>query len=64
MATALVHRPCDDTDVYIDPDCTLSLPARRSIVDVAGGHQPIDGEGSAVWAIPNDEASNHKLGAG
>ena len=46
--------------LYVDPDCALSLSARRlSIIDVAGGHQPVANEDGSVWAILNGEVYNH-----
>jgi asparagine synthase (glutamine-hydrolysing) len=60
MARAMVHRGPDDEGVYIDPDCNFSMAARRlSIVDVAGGHQPIGNEDGSVWAVLNGEIYNH-----
>jgi asparagine synthase (glutamine-hydrolysing) len=60
MAAAMVHRGPDDDGVYADPDCALSLSARRlSIIDVAGGHQPIGNEDGSVWAVLNGEIYNH-----
>jgi asparagine synthase (glutamine-hydrolysing) len=60
MAAALVHRGPDDEGVYVDPDCTFSMAARRlSIIDVAGGHQPISNEDGSVWGVLNGEIYNH-----
>jgi asparagine synthase (glutamine-hydrolysing) len=60
MAAAMVHRGPDDEGVYADPDAGLSLAARRlSIIDVAGGHQPIGNEDGSVWAVLNGEIYNH-----
>lgn len=60
MAAAIVHRGPDDEGVYVDPDCALSLSARRlSIIDVAGGHQPIGNEDGMVQAVLNGEIYNH-----
>jgi asparagine synthase (glutamine-hydrolysing) len=60
MAAAMVHRGPDDEGVYADPDCALSLSARRlSVIDVAGGHQPIGNEDGSVWAVLNGEIYNH-----
>lgn len=56
----MVHRGPDDQGVYVDPDCELSLAARRlSIIDVAGGHQPVSNEDASVWAVLNGEIYNH-----
>ena len=46
MNTALLHRGPDDEGVYVDHETGLALGARRlSIIDVAGGHQPLANEG-------------------
>lgn len=60
MTAAMVHRGPDDQGIYVDPDCALSIAARRlSIIDVAGGHQPISSENGLVWAVLNGEIYNH-----
>ena len=60
MAAAMVHRGPDDEGVYADPDFPVSLSARRlSIIDVAGGHQPVANEDRSVWAVLNGEIYNH-----
>jgi asparagine synthase (glutamine-hydrolysing) len=60
MAAAMAHRGPDDEGVYVDPECSFSMAARRlSIVDVAGGHQPISNEDRSVWAVLNGEIYNH-----
>lgn len=60
MAAAMVHRGPDDQGVYLDPDRALSMAARRlSIIDVAGGHQPIGNEDGSVWAVLNGEIYNY-----
>lgn len=60
MANAMVHRGPDDHGLYTDPDSRLSLAARRlSIIDLAGGHQPVGSEDGSVWAVLNGEIYNH-----
>jgi asparagine synthase (glutamine-hydrolysing) len=60
MNSRLVHRGPDDEGVYIDESCGLALGARRlSIIDVAGGHQPVSNEDETIWAIQNGEIYNH-----
>ncbi len=58
MCGAMVHRgPDDDGSVHVDG---LTLGMRRlSIIDVAGGHQPIHNEDSTVWVVQNGEIYNH-----
>lgn len=60
MNRALRHRGPDDEGVYIDRVSGLALGARRlSVIDVAGGHQPLSNEGADVWAVLNGEIYNH-----
>lgn len=60
MNAGLVHRGPDDDGVYVDPLSGLSLGARRlSIIDLAGGHQPLSNEDGTVWAVLNGEIYNH-----
>jgi len=59
MSRALVHRgPDDEGHVIAGP---VGLAARRlSIIDVAGGHQPIGGEDGRVQVVQNGEIYNHE----
>jgi asparagine synthase (glutamine-hydrolysing) len=58
MSAALVHRgPDDDGDAFAGP---VALAARRlSIIDLAGGHQPMTGEDARVHVVQNGEIYNH-----
>jgi asparagine synthase (glutamine-hydrolysing) len=58
MSWALVHRgPDDDGQVIAGP---VGLAARRlSIIDLAGGHQPIASEDGRVHVVQNGEIYNH-----
>ena len=59
MNGAQVHRGPDDEGTYEDPKGRISLGARRlSIIDIAGGHQPLSNEDGSVWAILNGEIYN------
>lgn len=60
MNHALRHRGPDDEGVYVDRASGLALGARRlSVIDVAGGHQPLSNEQADVWAVFNGEIYNH-----
>ena len=56
---ALVHRGPDDEGFYVDQ--TVGLGNRRlSIIDLAGGHQPISNEDATVWISFNGEIYNYR----
>jgi asparagine synthase (glutamine-hydrolysing) len=60
MNAAMVARGPDDEGVHVDPASGVALGARRlSIIDVAGGHQPLANEDGTVWAMQNGEIYNH-----
>lgn len=58
MAAALVHRGPDGTGLYLDGDMGM-VNTRLSIVDLAGGDQPIANEDGRLWVIQNGEIYNH-----
>ncbi len=59
MMTAMAHRGPDDEGVHVDQRVGVSLGSRRlSIIDVAGGHQPLSNEDGSVWAVFNGEIYN------
>ena len=59
MAAALVHRGPDDAGSFERP--AVSLGHRRlSIIDRAGGHQPIANEDETVWLVYNGEVYNYR----
>jgi asparagine synthase (glutamine-hydrolysing) len=58
MTDVMTHRGPDDRGTH--RALGVALGARRlSIVDVAGGHQPVKNEDESVWAIQNGELYNH-----
>jgi len=59
MSASLAHRgPDDDGHVVAGP---VGLAARRlSIIDLAGGHQPIANEDGRVQVVQNGEIYNHE----
>lgn len=60
MNERMVHRGPDDEGLHIDAEAGISMAARRlSIIDVAGGHQPVSNEDGSVWAVLNGEIYNH-----
>jgi asparagine synthase (glutamine-hydrolysing) len=58
MTDLMTHRGPNDRGTHLAPG--VALGARRlSIVDLAGGHQPVANEGGTVWAAQNGELYNH-----
>jgi asparagine synthase (glutamine-hydrolysing) len=58
MTDAIRHRGPDDFGYYHDALAHLGH-RRLSIIDVAGGHQPITNEDRTLWLIYNGEVFNH-----
>ena len=58
MCDAIVHRGPDDSGYFVAPDVALGM-RRLSIIDVAGGRQPIANEDGAVHVVFNGEIYNH-----
>jgi len=58
MCAAMTHRGPDDEGVYADGPAAIGM-RRLSIIDVAGGHQPISNETGTVWIVFNGEIYNH-----
>jgi len=59
MTDAMTHRGPNDRGTHSEPGVALGV-RRLSIVDVAGGHQPVCSEDGAIWAIQNGELYNHE----
>jgi len=60
MSATLVHRGPDDDGQVVAPP--VGLAARRlSIIDLAGGHQPIANEDGRVHVVQNGEIYNHEI---
>lgn len=54
-----VHRGPDDYGEYCDPEARVALAMRRlSILDIAGGHQPMSNEDGTIWIVFNGEIYN------
>ena len=58
MADRIRHRGPDDAGSYIDGHAFLGH-RRLSIIDVAGGHQPMSNESGSTWITYNGEIFNH-----
>ncbi len=58
MCRALAHRGPDDEGILHADGVTLGS-RRLSIIDVEGGHQPVDNEDSTVSVVQNGEIYNH-----
>lgn len=57
MCHAIRHRGPDDEGYYVGSHAALGVQ-RLSIIDVAGGHQPISNEDGTVWVAFNGEIYN------
>jgi asparagine synthase (glutamine-hydrolysing) len=57
MSDSIVHRGPDDDGYYISGQLGLGF-RRLSIIDLAGGHQPISNEDGTVWIVFNGEIYN------
>jgi asparagine synthase (glutamine-hydrolysing) len=58
MTATLVHRGPDDEGLWSDGAVAFGV-RRLSVIDVAGGHQPLSSEGKRVWVAFNGEIYNH-----
>jgi asparagine synthase (glutamine-hydrolysing) len=58
MSDVLHHRGPDDAGEYIDGHLGLGF-RRLSIIDLAGGHQPMSNQDNSVWIVFNGEIYNH-----
>ena len=58
MRAVLTHRGPDGSGLHADGHALLAH-RRLSIVDLAGGHQPLSNEDGSVWVTYNGEIYNH-----
>jgi asparagine synthase (glutamine-hydrolysing) len=58
MTDTIIHRGPDDEGIYVGPGIGLGF-RRLSIIDVAGGHQPISNEDGRIWVMLNGEIYNY-----
>ena len=59
MTATLAHRGPDGEDFYFDNRVGLGH-RRLSIIDIAGGAQPMSNEDGTVWTVFNGEIYNHR----
>lgn len=59
MTDVIVHRGPDDEGLFADDGIGLGM-RRLSIIDVAGGQQPISNENGTVHVVSNGEIYNHR----
>ena len=59
MARSIAHRGPDDEGFFVAGPLGLGL-RRLSIIDLAGGHQPMSDAQETVWIIFNGEIYNYK----
>ncbi len=57
MCRTLVHRGPDDEGILADTKAGLGA-RRLSIIDLAGGHQPLSNEDGTIWVAHNGEVYN------
>src|SRR5262249_53362003 len=58
MNETIIHRGPDDEGIFTGPGIGLGF-RRLSIIDVAGGHQPISNEDGTIWVMLNGEIYNY-----
>ena len=59
MCEVIRHRGPDDQGIHVEPGVALGM-RRLSIIDLAGGHQPIANEDGSVWIVFNGEIYNFR----
>src|SRR2546421_3464525 len=59
MCGAMAHRGPDEAGTVQHNAVVLGM-RRLSIIDLAGGHQPMANEDSTVWVVQNGEIYNHR----
>ena len=53
------HRGPDDEGLHIDGACGIGM-RRLSIIDLAGGHQPLSNADDTIWLVCNGEIYNYR----
>jgi len=59
MCEVIRHRGPDDEGIHVEPGVGLGM-RRLSIIDLAGGRQPIHNESETVWVVFNGEIYNYQ----
>ena len=59
MGRLTVHRGPDDEGAHVDGPCAIGM-RRLSIIDVAGGHQPLRSADGKIWLVCNGEIYNFR----
>ena len=62
MIRPLHHRGPDDTQVFSQQEGGVGVGlahARLSIIDIAGGRQPVHNEDQSIWTVFNGEIFNY-----
>src|SRR5512134_2335167 len=59
MGRITAHRGPDDEGQHIDRDCGIAM-RRLSIIDLAGGHQPLSNADGTLWVVCNGEIYNYR----
>jgi asparagine synthase (glutamine-hydrolysing) len=59
MGRVTVHRGPDDEGLHIDGNAGIGM-RRLSIIDLAGGHQPISNADDTLWLVCNGEIYNYR----
>src|SRR5437660_4224152 len=57
MCNRIIHRGPDDEGIFVEDGAGLGM-RRLSIIDLAGGHQPVFNEDRSIWVVFNGEIYN------
>jgi asparagine synthase (glutamine-hydrolysing) len=60
MTSVMAHRGPDDEAFHSEPGVALGF-RRLSIIDLAGGSQPLSNEDGSIWLVFNGEIYNHEI---
>jgi len=59
MGRVTAHRGPDDEGLHVDGNAGIAM-RRLSIIDLAGGHQPISNADDSLWLVCNGEIYNYR----